>query len=80
MLQWGRECFSHAIFLEKETDMFNFSIMRLDEGNLEAFCQDIVYQVTHGIATMPLFIMTLTPEGDPAIDKADMLCRVYEKW
>ncbi|MBO5653450.1 MAG: hypothetical protein J6S44_04470, partial [Clostridia bacterium] len=60
--------------------MFNFSIMRLDEDNLEFYCQDIVYQVTHGIATMPLFIMTLTPEGDPAIDKADMLCRVYEKY
>ncbi len=60
--------------------MFNFSIMRLDEAHLEGYCQDIAYQVTHGIASTPLFIMTLTPEGDPVIDKADMLCRVYEKY
>lgn len=60
--------------------MLNYSIMRLDDVDIEKFCNDIEYQVNSGICTMPLFIMTLTPEGDPAIDKAGLLCKVYEKY
>ena len=60
--------------------MFNFTIMRLDEERMEEYCEDIVSQVKNGVATMPLFMMTLVPEGNPAIDKAGMLCRVYEKY
>ena len=60
--------------------MHNYSIMRLDEAHIEEYCADIEGQVKNGVATMPLFMMTLVPEGDPAIDKADMLCRVYEKY
>ncbi len=60
--------------------MLNFSIMSLNTDHIEEFCADIEYQVKSGIATMPLFCMTLTPEGDPAIDKADMLCASYEKY
>jgi len=60
--------------------MLNYSIMRLDEVHLEEYCTDIENQVKNGIATMPLFCMTLTPEGDPAIDKAEALCRVYETY
>ena len=60
--------------------MLNFSIMSLDENHIEEICQDIEYQVKSGIATMPLFSFTLTPEGIPAIDKADMLCQKYEKF
>lgn len=60
--------------------MLNFSIMSLNELHIDEFCADIEYQVKSGIASMPLFCMTLTPEGDPAIDKADLLCRVYEKY
>ena len=60
--------------------MLNYSIMSLNAERIEDFCNDIEYQVKNGIATMPLFCMTLTPEGDPAIDKAELLCRVYEKY
>ena len=60
--------------------MLNYSIMRLDEAHLEEYCTDIENQVKNGIATMPLFCMTLTPEGVPAIDKAEALCRVYETY
>lgn len=60
--------------------MLNYTIMRLDEEHLEDICKDIVYQIENGIATMPLFCMTLTPEGIPAIDKAELLCSVYEKF
>ena len=60
--------------------MLNFSIMSLNSEHVEEFCADIEYQVKSGIATMPLFCMTLTPEGDPAIDKAELLCQSYEKY
>ena len=60
--------------------MLNFSIMTLNEDFLDEYCQDIAYQVKNGIATMPLFMMTLTPEGDPVIDKADIYCQKYEKY
>lgn len=60
--------------------MLNYSIMSLNEEYIDEYCADIEYQVKNGIASMPLFCMTLTPEGDPAIDKADMLCKVYEKY
>lgn len=60
--------------------MLNYSIMSLNEEYIDEHCADIEYQVQNGIASMPLFSMTLTPEGNPAIDKADMLCKVYEKY
>lgn len=60
--------------------MLNYSIMRLDKDHVEEYCQDIKYQLDNGISTMPLFAMTLTPEGDPAIDKASMLCETYVKY
>ena len=43
--------------------MLNYSIMSLDEEHIDQFCADIEYQVKNKIATMPLFCMTITPEG-----------------
>ena len=60
--------------------MLNYSIMRLDKDHVEEYCQDIKYQIESGISTMPLFAMTLTPEGDPAINKAALLCETYKKY
>jgi len=60
--------------------MLNYTIIRLAEEHLEEACADIKYQVESGIATMPLFSMTLVPEGNPAINKADLLCKSYEKF
>ena len=60
--------------------MLNFSIMTLNEEHLDEYCEDIVDQVNRGIATMPLFCFTLTPEGNPVIDKAELCCRKYEKY
>ena len=57
--------------------MLNYSIMRLDEEHIDYYCEDIRRQIEDGIATMPLFMFTLTPEGVPAIDKAAMLTETY---
>ena len=54
--------------------------MRLDAAHIDEYCEDIKYQIENGISTMPLFSMTLTPEGDPAIDKAALLCETYRKY
>ena len=60
--------------------MYCFSIMRLDMEHIEEYCADIERQVKEGIATMPLFNSTLTPEGNPAIDKAAMLAKTYREY
>lgn len=60
--------------------MQNYSIMPLDLDHIEEICQDIKYQYENGISSCALFSMTLTPEGNPAIDKAAILCEKYDKF
>lgn len=60
--------------------MFNFSIIPTSIEHIDEVCEDIVHQVKSGVATMPLFMMTLTPEGVPTIDKAELCCRAYETY
>ena len=47
--------------------MLNFSIMTPDEEHIDEVCEDIAYQVKNGIATMPLFMMPLTPKAIPPL-------------
>ncbi|MBR6747307.1 MAG: hypothetical protein IKM07_00090, partial [Clostridia bacterium] len=54
-----------------------YSIMPLDTEHLEEVCQDIRAQVEQGVATCPLFCMTLVPEGNPPVNKAKLLCEKY---
>lgn len=61
-------------------DLQLYSIMRLDEEHLEEICQDIREQIERGIATCPLFCMTLVPEDDPPVDKVSAFCAVYRKF
>ncbi len=55
----------------------NFSIMPLDMASIDELCEDIKYQVENGICDMPLFCMTLHPEGTPPADKAGILSEKY---
>ena len=50
--------------------MFNFNIVPLEVENLDRICDDIVQLVRSGVINLPLFNMTLVPEGDPPVDKA----------
>jgi hypothetical protein len=50
--------------------MFNFNIVPLEVENLERICDDIVQLVRSGVINLPIFNMTLVPEGDPPVDKA----------
>jgi len=54
-----------------------YSIMALDTDHLEEICQDIREQVQSGVCKCPLFLITLVPEGVPAIDKASIQGKNY---
>ena len=54
--------------------------MPLNEGYVDEYCADIENQIKSGVCIMPLFSMTLVPEGIPAIDKASIFCKIYEKY
>ncbi len=55
----------------------NFSIMPLNVECIDEICEDIKYQVENGICDIPLFCMTLHPEGTPPADKAGILSDRY---
>ncbi len=58
----------------------NYTIMPLDERYIEEICQDIKYQYENNIASLALFKMTLVAEGNPAKNKAETFCRIYDKF
>ena len=58
--------------------MKNYSIMPLLVDHADEICDDIERQYNENIATEALFSMTLTPEGDPVINKAQLLCERFD--
>ena len=60
--------------------MFNFNIVPLEVENLERICDDIVELVRSGVINLPLFNMTLVPEGDPPVDKAGELTERFMRF
>ena len=52
--------------------MYNYSIMPLDAAHVDEICEDIRRQYQQGITSCALFCMTLVPEGDPPIPKAEI--------
>ena len=55
-----------------------YSIMGLNTDYVDEICEDIRDQYKNGIMTCALFSMTLTPEGDPPVDKAGAMCQKYD--
>jgi len=58
--------------------MYNYTIIPLNTEHVEEICLDIKDQYDRGIASCALFIMTLVPEGNPVINKAEILCEKYK--
>lgn len=54
-----------------------FSIMPRFADHIDEICEDIRYQVDHGITDCPLFSISLHPEGSPAVDKATDFAEDY---
>lgn len=55
-----------------------YSIMPLFTEHISEICDDIERQYKDGIATEALFKITLTPEGNPAVNKAKIICEKYD--
>ena len=49
-------------------DLQLYTIMPLDTAHLDEICADIREQYEKGIATCPLFSLTLVPEGEPPVN------------
>ena len=60
--------------------LYTFSVTPMLENHFEERVKDIADMVRRGTIYMPLFCMTLTPEGDPVWDKATDMCRIYARY
>ncbi|MBQ7923456.1 MAG: hypothetical protein IJ325_12940 [Clostridia bacterium] len=60
--------------------MYLYSINRLLSENFDEIVQDVREQVEQGVATVPLFHMSLVPEGNPVYDKASHMCELYGRF
>lgn len=61
----------------EKSNLYLYSIMPLDIEHIDEICEDILNQYKNGIANYPLFEMTLVPEGNPVVNKAEILCAQY---
>ena len=57
-----------------------YSIMPLVEDHFEERVTDLIDQYQRRITSCPLFLITLIPEGDPVIDKAETFARIYARY
>ncbi len=60
--------------------MFTYSIIPLLEENFDLTVKDVREQYEKGISTVPLFRMTLVPEGNPVWDKVTPMCELYGRF
>ncbi len=58
--------------------MYLYSIMGLNTEHVDEICEDIKKQYDDKIAGCVLFNMTLVPEGNPPINKAELMCEKYD--
>lgn len=60
--------------------LYNFSVTPLSENEFEARVEDIIKQVDRKAFYMPLFSMTLVPEGIPVWNKVDKMIELYTRY
>lgn len=60
--------------------LYNYSVTPLKEDHFEERCKDIVELVKTNVISMPLFCMTLVPEGNPVIDKVGKMVKIYARY
>lgn len=58
--------------------MYRYSIMPLNTEHIDEICEDIKNQYESGVAECILFYMALVPEGNPPINKAEIMCQQYD--
>lgn len=57
--------------------LYSYSVTRLCEDNFEKRCEDIIDLVKNNAISMPLFSMSLVPEGVPVWDKVGKMLPLY---
>lgn len=60
--------------------LYNYSVTPIKEDHFEERVADIIDLVKRKVIYMPLFCMTLTPEGNPVWDKVSAMAELYEKY
>lgn len=60
--------------------LYSYSVTHLKEDHFEERCNDIVDLVKNNAISMPLFSMTLVPEGNPVWDKVGKLLPLYRRY
>ena len=60
--------------------LYNYSVTPLAEDHFEQRCEEIIKNVESKAIYMPIFSMTLVPEGTPVIDKVSEMARIYAKY
>lgn len=60
--------------------LYAYSVTPLAENEFEGRACDIINEVKRKTFLMPLFSMTLVPEGDPVWDKAGKMAKLYAKY
>ncbi|MBQ6823913.1 MAG: hypothetical protein IJP27_04615 [Clostridia bacterium] len=60
--------------------LYHYVVTPLKEDHFEERVADAVSLVERGISTLPLFCMTLVPEGDPVWDKVGPMAALYTRF
>lgn len=60
--------------------LYGFSVTPMAADHFEQRVADIVDMYKRGVIDMPLFCMTLVPEGNPVWDKAGKMCEIYARY
>lgn len=60
--------------------LYAFSVTPIEDDHFDERVKDIVEMHRNGVIYMPLFCMTLVPEGNPVWDKAGKMCKVYARY
>ena len=60
--------------------LYTYSVTPLKEDHFEERVKDIIDMQKQGVVLMPLFSMTLVPEGDPVWDKAGRMSRLFARY
>ncbi len=60
--------------------LHTYSIMPLNEREFDKICNDAKDQFERKISSVPLFKMTLVPEGNPVWNKVEKECELYSRF
>ena len=60
--------------------MYTYSITPLNEAMFDQIVEDVKELYFNNVSTVPLFKMTLVPEGNPVWDKVGPMCELYSRF